>query len=642
MPFFLASLDLSAVDWFDAISRLHPMLLHMPIGMIVALAILEFPRLFRRSAPEHERSRTVLVLLLAITTPLTALTGWLLHEGAGYGHPINWHEWLGISLAALSIFIGVAYWKKSENYTLGVLAAFLLLLPTAHFGASLTHGSDFLTEPWEAAFQGGNMPLAKSDALTATSNEEKSLEALGAGAVVTTPAVDVVATTPVVEAPTTLQAADLGPISAGASYSDIAPILKEYCIKCHGSRKQKGELALHTREGILAGSEHGAILVPGDPASSKIIIALQAPEDADEHMPPKKKSQPSSIAIEQLEEWIRGLDQDALPESGGADQEQSKDQAGVTTPAPPVVNNTPFVYAAGTGLALQGSPGYTAFVLDPGRALDALASEYQRHVKALDQPLSGSASSYDFQLPATTDFHVSSASEVGVQALRDLRIHVKSLSLDSPLLLVDFTAAALGEKQIRELLAPLAGTIGELSLFGKQPTEADLLLIGMMPNLAKLDLRGLDLEDAPTFSIRPIQASPSIESLNLSSTKLPQGTSYNLSVLQNLKRVHVWNSGLDEQELDFLRKERPNLAVIAGSPPPNDATEVEPEVAFEKYVDEIAAPAPENTTCPVSGEPVEPEFTVSHEGRTIGFCCSNCPKSFVKDPVKYLAILDAK
>ncbi|MDE0897309.1 MAG: hypothetical protein OSB10_12080, partial [Planctomycetota bacterium] len=84
------------------------------------------------------------------------------------------------------------------------------------------------------------------------------------------------------------------------------------------------------------------------------------------------------------------------------------------------------------------------------------------------------------------------------------------------------------------------------------------------------------------------------------------------------------------------------------------AIEIEPEVAFEKYVTDVAgvtdvpdaadvaAPAPENATCPVSGEPVDPVFTVTHEGRTIGFCCANCPKSFIEDPAKYLAILDDK
>ena len=640
MPLLLASLDLSAMDWPDAISRLHPMLLHMPIGLIVALAILEFPRLFRRSAPDHERSRTVLVALLAITTPLSALTGWLLHEGAGYGHPVNWHEWLGISLAALTIFIAVAYWKKSENYTLGVLAAFLLVLPTAHFGASLTHGSDFLTEPWEAAFQGDQQiteepaPPVTADAEAQPAEEPDEepeaapiLDAQGSG---------------------TLEAAESDPLPTPIAYSDIAPILKDYCSKCHGPRKQKGELALHTLEGILAGSEHGAVLVPGDPANSKIITALHAPDDADEHMPPKKKPQPSSAAIEQLEEWILNLDPAEFPVASEGAEQQAEEEVETTGQATPPTNETSGASLLYMGLDYQRSTAYEAFVLDPDRPLEALVSEYQQLVRALDEPWFGDMLSSGFEIPSTTDFHVLSASEEGVQALRDFRIHVENLSQDSPLLAVNFTAAALGTKQIRMLLAPLAGTIGELTLFGQQPTKEDLILIGMMPNLAKLDLRGLVLEDGSALSIRPIQASPSIENLNLSSTQVGKGTPYSLAVLQNLKRVHLWNSGLDEAELDLLRKERPDLQIVGASSPPGIAIEIEPEVAFEKYVPDVtdvadvAAPAPENTSCPVSGEPVDPVFTVTHEGRTIGFCCANCPKSFIEDPVKYLAILDAK
>lgn len=44
---------------------------------------------------------------------------------------------------------------------------------------------------------------------------------------------------------------------------------------------------------------------------------------------------------------------------------------------------------------------------------------------------------------------------------------------------------------------------------------------------------------------------------------------------------------------------------------------------------------PFNTICAVSGEPVDPEFTQTYEGKTYAFCCNNCLKKFKKDPAKY-------
>ena len=44
---------------------------------------------------------------------------------------------------------------------------------------------------------------------------------------------------------------------------------------------------------------------------------------------------------------------------------------------------------------------------------------------------------------------------------------------------------------------------------------------------------------------------------------------------------------------------------------------------------------PVNATCPVSGTPVNPAFSIVFEGRVIGFCCSNCPTKFWADPQSY-------
>jgi YHS domain-containing protein len=44
-------------------------------------------------------------------------------------------------------------------------------------------------------------------------------------------------------------------------------------------------------------------------------------------------------------------------------------------------------------------------------------------------------------------------------------------------------------------------------------------------------------------------------------------------------------------------------------------------------------------TCPVSGEGVDPKFSIEHDGQKVFFCCSSCVAKFRKNPDKYKAAL---
>jgi YHS domain-containing protein len=45
------------------------------------------------------------------------------------------------------------------------------------------------------------------------------------------------------------------------------------------------------------------------------------------------------------------------------------------------------------------------------------------------------------------------------------------------------------------------------------------------------------------------------------------------------------------------------------------------------------------TLCPVSGKPINPEAKVEYKGKNVYFCCPGCPPAFEKDPDKFLAKL---
>lgn len=41
------------------------------------------------------------------------------------------------------------------------------------------------------------------------------------------------------------------------------------------------------------------------------------------------------------------------------------------------------------------------------------------------------------------------------------------------------------------------------------------------------------------------------------------------------------------------------------------------------------------TTCPVSGKPINTEASTEHDGKKVFFCCAGCPAAFEKDPAKF-------
>jgi YHS domain-containing protein len=46
------------------------------------------------------------------------------------------------------------------------------------------------------------------------------------------------------------------------------------------------------------------------------------------------------------------------------------------------------------------------------------------------------------------------------------------------------------------------------------------------------------------------------------------------------------------------------------------------------------------TTCPVSGKPIDRDIHVDYQGQRIYFCCAKCPAEFRKDPEKYFAAFE--
>lgn len=302
--------ETQGIDWPVAIGHLHPVLLHLPIGLLVALGALQLFARDQRVAGLR-RAHGVLVTLLVLATPAAAVSGWLLHEGAGYGEVVESHEYSGIALTFLVLGIGIAFVRRSTAYGWLVGLACVILLPTAHLGGSLTHGEDFLLGPFLRSGSDGTPALEP----VLTASDRPSMEEPETRGVEPDPVDE-----PGPGEPEPVAAAV--PAAAVPTWADAAPILDRYCSRCHGERRQRGGLTLQTLEGALAGGDIGPALVPGDLEGSLLWTRLQLPLDHEDHMPPASKSQPRPEEIELLRAWVLGVPaMDTPPGQGPAPAE---------------------------------------------------------------------------------------------------------------------------------------------------------------------------------------------------------------------------------------------------------------------------------------------------------------------------------
>jgi hypothetical protein len=95
-----------------------------------------------------------------------------------------------------------------------------------------------------------------------------------------------------------------GTLVAGPFETDIMPILKGKCAKCHLDGEAKGDLALDAGE-ISKVIGPSKLIRPGDPDNSDLMQHVLLPEDDEDHMPPKGKGQPLSDGEKaKLKDWI--------------------------------------------------------------------------------------------------------------------------------------------------------------------------------------------------------------------------------------------------------------------------------------------------------------------------------------------------
>jgi uncharacterized membrane protein len=237
---------------FEVVGRLHPALVHLPIGILILSVVF----IWLDALQKINLSRDVMKLttgLGAVFAILSVLSGLLLSREDEYEEAlVQWHQWLGITTAVAS----VALWRIRPSLRKWASVAMLLLVVvTGHLGASITHGTSYLTAP-----------------LSGNSSR--------------------------------FDVASVDYDSAGLYSGVIAPILQQNCYGCHGPSRQKGKLRLDAPGHISAGGKDGPVINAGNPQQSELMERLRLPLDDEHHMPPKEKRQPGETEIALIALWI--------------------------------------------------------------------------------------------------------------------------------------------------------------------------------------------------------------------------------------------------------------------------------------------------------------------------------------------------
>ncbi len=258
-------------DLGSFLGHFHPVWVHLPIGILVLLAILEVAGIGSRSrgfswlpavAP---RERTLIIAVGAAASVLAASLGWLLARGGGYDPGlIGRHRFLGIATAGATVLL-LAVHRRRWLYAPMLAVSLILLAAAADAGARITHGTGYLT---------AYMP----------------------------PAIRRVLGIPAAAAPVKQPAVGL---DRAVVFADVVqPIFQGHCVGCHGPEKSNGGLRLDSWELLSKGGKHGPVLKAGDLAGSPLVRRIDLADDAKEHMPPKGKPQLTDDDLTVLEWWV--------------------------------------------------------------------------------------------------------------------------------------------------------------------------------------------------------------------------------------------------------------------------------------------------------------------------------------------------
>ena len=247
------------------LGRFHPIILHLPIGALMALFFMELINGLRPKL-NLESACNILLWFSVISIIPTLFLGFLLGSTGSYDDELlNSHKWLGWFTALVCVWMVVIREKKSIStpskvssfYKIFLFVNVVLLTLAGHYGGYLTHGEDYLTK---------YMPIAMKK-IIGLENDNTEYIVIN-------------------------EEVDTNSDEALYYENTIRPIIKTYCFECHNDDKQKGDMRLDTLHWNMNNQRHAERW-----HNALNVINLG-------EMPPKKKEQLQDDERRILVNWL--------------------------------------------------------------------------------------------------------------------------------------------------------------------------------------------------------------------------------------------------------------------------------------------------------------------------------------------------
>jgi uncharacterized membrane protein len=247
------------------LGRLHPLVVHFPIALLVTAASVEAVNLLRGRPIAGEVVFTCLGLGAAGAV-VAAILGWQAGAHADFtgraAEMLDTHYWLGIGSAVGSVVaLGLCVAERRESspvlrraYLTGLMGCGVVVGVAGHYGGMLVFGDDHLTSA---------VPFLRAAPISLASVE---------------------------------------PVGTTDFERDVLPIFESSCFSCHGPKKQNGDLRLDARHLSIEGGKSGLAVLPGDGEQSTVVRRLLG-LDNEKRMPQNEDPLPAQqIAI--IKAWI--------------------------------------------------------------------------------------------------------------------------------------------------------------------------------------------------------------------------------------------------------------------------------------------------------------------------------------------------
>jgi hypothetical protein len=286
---------------------------------------------------------------------------------------------------------------------------------------------------------------------------------------------------------------------------DIAPILAEHCLKCHGEEKQKGKFRVDTQAAIFKGGKgEKPGVVAGDPDKSEIIHRVYLPKDNDEIMPPEGGPLPDALR-DKLKEWVK--DGAKWPDG--------------------------FVVAAAAPAPSVAAPAATPRPARPVPPLPKLPENFQ---------------------PAANE-------AAAVEALTKFGVEPRAIAQGSPWKEANFRLK--GAEVTDASIAPLKNlkSVVELRLGNTKIGNAGLAVVSELPYLQVLSLELTEVSDAGLDHIRSLS---NLVYLNLYGTKVTDAGIAKLTGLKHLRNLYLWQTQVTADGVKKLQEALPGVDINTG------------------------------------------------------------------------------